>query len=210
MKRLVTVLFLAFVGLSATVAFGSTPAGACSCAMSNDTDAFARSDAVFVGEVAGYDAPAPGESFSSTDPARWTFTVSRVFKGDVTASQVVVSEVSGASCGLEIPHRGEFLVFAETAPARLSPEPGAGELYAGLCGGTRVATDGALDPVLGTGHAPKAAAPTAQPTAVDIEDDGSDTSPTLLIVGAAVVGITIVLGVAFRARARRSASDAMP
>ena len=126
MKRLVTVLFLAFVGLSATVAFGSTPAGACSCAMSNDADAFARSHAVFVGEVAGYDAPAPGESFSSADPARWTFTVSRAFKGEVTERQVVVSEVSGASCGLEIPRRGEFLVFAETAPAGLSSEPDSG------------------------------------------------------------------------------------
>ena len=156
---------------------------------------------------------APGESFSSIDPARWTFTVSRVFKGDVTATQVVVSEVSGASCGLEIPRRGEFLVFAETAPARLSPEPGAGELYAGLCGGTWVATDGALDPALGPGRAVEAGARATLPSAAqgaDTVDEGSDTWPTLLIFGATVVGITIVFGVAFRARARRSASSEMP
>ena len=43
------------------------------------------------------------------------------------------SAVSGASCGLELPGRGPVLVYAERAAD--------GELLAGLCGGSRAASD---------------------------------------------------------------------
>lgn len=100
---------------------------------------------VFVGRLADYAAPPQRAVMSSADPATWTFEVSEVYKGEAARTQEVVSEVSGASCGLEIPHRGEFLVFAELEHPMDSPTGqyvGDGQLYAGLCGGTRSTGDG--------------------------------------------------------------------
>lgn len=121
---------------------GATPASACDCGGLSDADAFAKADAVFVGEVVDYEPPPQASVMSSTDPARWTFEVSDVYKGEVTSTQTVVSEQSGASCGLEIPKVGEFVVFATTSVFNLQPDPG--EYYAGLCGGTRSTGDGPL------------------------------------------------------------------
>lgn len=152
MKRLVAWLFVALVLALSTVVSDARPAGACSCVGFSDADAFARADAVFVGTVVGYEPPAqPG---SSADPALWTFEVRQVYKGEVTRTQQVVSEVSGASCGLEIPRSGEFLVFADTRTSGPSPVPAAGQFYAGLCGGTRALSKGVLEPGLASPHAP--------------------------------------------------------
>ena len=42
-----------------------------------------------------------------------TFAVDRVFKGEATATEVVTSHASGASCGLEISGPGPLVVFAD-------------------------------------------------------------------------------------------------
>jgi len=122
---------------------GAGPAWGCSCATGSDADAFARAHAVFVGEVVDYGPPPQGDVMSSADPATWTFEVSGVYKGEVTSTQEVVSEVDGASCGLEIPQRGEFVVFATKGGFAI--ESGEGQYYAGLCGGTRSTSAGPLD-----------------------------------------------------------------
>ncbi len=122
---------------------GAAPAAACSCVGFTDAQSFDRADAVFVGEVVGYEPPPQKDVMSSGDPATWTFEVSGVYKGEVTSTQEVVSEVDGASCGLEIPQRGEFVVFATSNGFAL--EPGEGQYYAGLCGGTRSTAAGPLE-----------------------------------------------------------------
>jgi hypothetical protein len=159
MKR-VAVTAAALVALS-VVAVVAHPerASACSCAAFTDADAYARADAVFVGRVVGYGGSGGAGNFSSTDPALWRFSVSQVYKGSVRALQDVVSEVSGASCGLEIPRVGEYVVFATVAGSGLGPSPAEGQFYAGLCGGTRSTSAGLLAPELATAHPPLPAPP---------------------------------------------------
>ncbi len=118
------------------------PAHACSCMAVTDEDAFAAADVVFRGQLAGYEPPPLQAYMSSADPAVWTFAVSQVHKGDVAPSQQIVSPVSGASCGLELPHQGEFLVFA-TRRSFDGPVSD-GRYHANLCGGTRSTAAGPL------------------------------------------------------------------
>ena len=198
MKRLIVGFLVGFVVALSGVAFEASPAGACSCAVSGDAEAFGRADAVFTGAVVRYAPPAqPG---ASTDPALWTFEVREVFKGKVTRTQAVVSEVSGASCGLEIPKRGEFLVFASARSEGPSPEPAEGQLYAGLCGGTRALGDDVLDPALAN---PRAPVPGGLPHA-DADEATSDAR--WLWIGGAVV-VLVVGGLALVARRRRAHHD---
>ncbi len=89
----------------------ASPAHACSCSAGSDDQHFEGAEAVFRGQLVSY-TPPPPPVMSSTDPAIWTFAVSEVYKGDVAPTQPVISSVDGASCGLEIPHQGEFFVFA--------------------------------------------------------------------------------------------------
>lgn len=118
----------------------ASPAYGCDCSAPSDAEAFESSDAVFVGEVVRVDPPPRAAVMSSADPAIWVFEVSEVYKGEVSARQEIVSEVSGASCGLEIPNHGEFLVFGTTEGWRLVV--GEGQYYAGMCGGTRPTAEG--------------------------------------------------------------------
>jgi hypothetical protein len=154
MKRLVACLVVTMVVPVVSVAVEAAPAQACSCVGLSDAEAFASADAVFVGRLIGYEAPrAP--TTSSLDPAVWTFKVREVYKGKVSRKQEVVSAVSGASCGLEIPKHGKFLVFGKaTSSNRFEPRPADGQLQASLCGGTRALGDGALDPGLGKPYPP--------------------------------------------------------
>jgi len=114
---------------------------------STDEENFARSDAVFVGEVVAY-APPPPPATSSGDPATWTFAVSEVYKGDVGASQEIVSAVSSATCGISVPRQGQVLVFATRQGFQLPLAQG--QYAASLCGGTRSLQGGplTLTPVL--------------------------------------------------------------
>jgi hypothetical protein len=196
MKRLIAGLFITFVVLASTAAFEVAPAGACSCGSISDADAFSGSDAVFVGRVVDYEA---------SDVAIWTFAVSQVYKGDVEARQPILSAVSGASCGLEIPRRGEFLVFAYLHTNLLNPDPTRSGLHAQLCGGTRATSDGALDPAIaGADTSVPTSGPPASAGPVGTDDvvDGSGGAPVVPIVGAAVVAVVIGLGFARRARSR--------
>lgn len=183
------------VAVAAVLMFGGPAARraeACSCvAGGTDQAAFDRSDAVFVGQVADYAPPPQRETMSSADPATWTFEVSEVYKGEVAPTQEVVSEVSGASCGLEIPHHGEFLVFAETESpmdGRDGQYVGDGQFYAGLCGGTRSTGEGPLE-VAVTPHLPDAAteASSPSPTAPD-KSTGKNAAMVVAAVAVVLVG----------------------
>jgi hypothetical protein len=138
----------------AGVVADARPAGACSCVGLSDADALEHADAAFVGKVTDYSSA--GRPGSASDRALWTFKVRDVYKGTVTRTQQVVSYSSGASCGLEIQERGVFLVFAttnRTLPTGPAPKPG--QLYATLCGGTRAASEGLLEPDLAKPHPPR-------------------------------------------------------
>jgi hypothetical protein len=203
MKGLLRGLLLVALAAPVVVAADQAPAMACSCVAFTDQQAFERADAVFVGDVIGYEAPRPRNGIvSSTDPAIWTFAAKQVYKGDVVSKQEVISEVFGASCGLEIPKQGEFLVFATKPTSAFSPRPAAGQLYAGLCGGTRSTEEGLLAPDIAT---PRPLASGAGPRGSTEEASArpqSESSPFGLWI---VVGIAalVALSVAVFAAGRR-------
>jgi len=132
----VGVLMVALLGLTWGAWAASTPAYACSCVQQGPADQINRADVIFTGTVASE------ESRGTT--RRLTFTVDRVYKGSATATQVVETNSSGASCGLEISGPGPFVVFAQAGGGRTA-------LTANLCGGT---TDQPAPASLGAGSPP--------------------------------------------------------
>ncbi len=191
--RLLAVLALA--GLVLTVGLAQ-PASACSCAETDDAELFAQADAVFVGSVIDVAAARPaGPIWSSGDPVIWTFQVREVHKGEVVRTQEVVSAASSASCGLELPRRGTYLVFADAASFDHEPA----QLTANLCGGTREAGV-ALAEGLGSARPPNPdPVPIAPAPAVSVRSPWSP--PLAAVAGAIALGI-LGLAVATR-RARR-------
>jgi hypothetical protein len=165
------------------VVFGARPSFACSCALiKGESVPYRLADAVFTGKV--LERREPSHGFSSGDPAIYVFSVQTVYKGRVHTVQGVQTAVSGESCGLDIPDRGRFLVFAERSRG--------GGLTANLCGGTR--------PV---GRGPVTFAATGPPLAgrsVSPADSGGSAglswrlvAAVLLVVGAgAAVGTVVV------------------
>jgi hypothetical protein len=142
MRVLHTLLALA-IGAS-TLMLGTGTAVACSCALVSDAELVDVVDVIFRGTVIDYqyiEDPDGDGTVSSLDPATFTFAVEEVYKGNATETQRVLSPVDGASCGLEIPDEGEFIVFAQSGLYD-GPDLAEGELAAYLCDGTRLAEAG--------------------------------------------------------------------
>lgn len=171
------------------------PAAACSCAVQSLQESRDRAEVVFAGEVLRRDAPS--NPSSSAEKATYVVRVDRVFKGEAAAVQEVVTLVSGASCGLELPSSGPALLFAGTsAGGLLGLEPGPGQLTANLCGGSQVNPQTPTS--LGAGY-PPVPLPDPQPESTAANDVGLPAALGLTTVGlAGAVGL-----VAVRARRRR-------
>lgn len=135
------------------VAFAPTPAYACSCVGGTAADFVVGAEVVLTGTMEKRDEPAVWNS--SADPATYTVTVDRVYKGAATSTQEVLTPVSGASCGLENIKLGErYVVFGSYADFMGEPTD---ELWATLCGGTDRATPdyvAAVEAVAGAGGPP--------------------------------------------------------
>lgn len=181
---------------SVAVGLGAGPAGACSCIETSDEQSLERADVAFSGTVTGRAAPARPDH--STAPAVWTFEVDRVFKGEATSTQGVVSVVSGASCGLELPRHGDVLVFTRSEPQ--VPEAGldGATLYAGLCDGSRALSEGLIPASFGDGRGP---AP-GESGVVDPGTTTSDLSTRAAVAGAGLCTVGVVL-LLRRTRSRR-------
>ena len=186
------------------VVAGQAPAMACSCVGLTDHQAFERADAVFIGDLIEYEAPpSRNRVISSTDAAVWTFATAQVYKGDVIQQQEVVSEAFGASCGLELPRQGEFLVFATKATSGHSPRPADGQLYAGLCGGTRRTAEGLLAPEIATPRALTSGLPPKGPTESSLRPQQQSTSrPDGRWVVGGFAALVVAASAAFAARGR--------
>lgn len=168
MRVLRTLLALSIA--ASTLLLGTGTAVACSCAQATDAELVDVVDVIFRGTVIDYEYiedPDGDGTVSSLDPATFTFAVDEVFKGSAVESQRVLSPVAGASCGLEIPDEGEFIVFAQSSLYE-APALAEGELAAYLCDGTRLAEAGFetdLEPY-----------PPDPNPAVTTASDGSDTA----------------------------------
>ena len=125
-------LLLALVAAWATPA----PAYACSCGGSPEAELAQHAEVIFTGTVVA------DETNQWRQTRTFTVAVDRVYKGEATATQVVSTHASGASCGLEISGPGPFLIFADREGSTLT---------ANLCGGTRA---GSAPASMGAGHAP--------------------------------------------------------
>lgn len=198
------------VGLAIT-AFAPTPAYACSCVGGQAADFVVGADVVLTGTMEKREEPAAWKS--SADPATYTVTVDRVYKGAATSTQEVLTPVSGASCGLENITLGDrYVVFGsyENLMAESSDE-----LWATLCAGTDRATPqyvAAVEAVAGTGAAPTSGPGTAtdpgpegeRAASGDLADDGPPAQPAVplaapmaLASGGALVVLTGLLWVRF-------------
>lgn len=85
----------------ATLAYGVEPAAACSCALGDPRTRLQAADAAFVGTFV--EKREPPEIRTSADDAVYVFRVERTVKGTLPATVEILSPVSGASCGLEVP-----------------------------------------------------------------------------------------------------------
>jgi hypothetical protein len=99
--RLLPRFVLLALALSAVVvARSASPAHACSCLGIERTLANPQGfEAAFVGTVV--EAPEPFTSGSSAQLVDWKFRVDKVYRGELPATIVVKSAISGASCGFE-------------------------------------------------------------------------------------------------------------
>lgn len=129
----------------------ATPAAACSCAGQSLQESRRQADVVLAGEVLRREEP--DGSGSSTARATYVVQVDRVYEGEAFEVQEVVTVVSGASCGLELPASGPALLFAGRHGVDwLGLDPDPGQLVATLCGGSQVGTQVPAD--FGAGWAP--------------------------------------------------------
>ncbi len=192
----VVAVFVALSFVSAVILLMSNPALACSCATSTVAEQTDRADAIFLGEILSRTA--------TGQPTTYVVEVSRVFKGNVTARQDVVTMASGSVCGLELPGSGSALVFASTN-ASLGVAPAAGQLTANLCGGSVMTSTAPVS--LGPGEPPTAVPVStstegAAPSAVD--SDPANSRVAVWLIG----GLALVAAVgSFAVRRRRTAGS---
>ncbi len=202
----VAALLGAALFVMAWVILPANPALACSCAIGSVEEQAAGADAIFLGQVVDVrEPPAVDGMVGSDDPVSYVVAVSRVYKGEVGATQEVVSARSGASCGLELPDSGPVLFFA-TGDPQATPT----QLSANLCGGTvATATAPAL---LGDGQPPPEAAASPLPSTVGPESaasagSGANEGPSLTTWGLALgLAALVAMGTALVLRRGRLSS----
>jgi hypothetical protein len=199
--RALACAFAATLTLCTAVGLSATPASACTCVASTPEEHFERADVVFAGELVRFQGPPQAPGMRSTGLATWTFEVTEVFKGEATATQEVVSSSSGASCGLELPHEGTFVVYASRDALGMATGPH--QLEANLCGGTQAGTPPAAFADLGRPPKP-ATEPAADAGAGGRPDDPPVPLAVAVAVAVAAAGIAAV-AVALHRRRRPAA-----
>jgi hypothetical protein len=144
MQRKLIQLALSATIVTILLAIASRPARACSCGELTDEEAFQGATAVFLGTVRSVSAAeVPTTRYGPL--LEVTLDVARVWKGEVSRTQAVVTPNSGATCGVTFHAGRTYLVYVTR---------NASGFWASLCSGTR-ATDQAADELgLGPGSAP--------------------------------------------------------
>jgi hypothetical protein len=131
------------LGVAALIAINPRGAEACSCLIQTPEQAFAGSTAVFLGtarEIAQTPIPSTLGPLLEVE-----FDVSRVWKGDVTRAQAVVTPIGAAVCGIGFQTGRPYLVYVTRNDYGL---------WASLCSQTRATDQGADELGLGPGSAP--------------------------------------------------------
>ncbi len=98
--------------LSSLLAVNPKRAFACSCMVSGPpAEEIESSTAVFAGMVTNLDIPNKGPIYSSADPVKITFQVTRVWKGPEHSTLIVNTVRSAVSCEYEFQTGQEYLVY---------------------------------------------------------------------------------------------------
>lgn len=161
MKRLLASALVVVAGAAAGMMGAAAPACACSCVPTTEAQAYERADTVFAGTLVRRQDPPDGSS--SVNLATLMFAVDKVYKGDVGATQKVLTAMSSASCGLEVQIGKRYLVHADPSAAQPA------ELEGSLCGGTRPFEG--TEAVAGNAGKPPAANP---PAVTRADEPGAD------------------------------------
>ncbi|MET0695656.1 MAG: hypothetical protein ABWY56_17115 [Propionibacteriaceae bacterium] len=171
--RLLVLWAVALSVVLAPLALVPTRAYACSCVYDpGDQRLIERAEVIFSGELVS------NRTSALSSLRELTFAVSRVYKGQALAEQVVVTADNSAACGLEIPGDGPYVIFARGAGGDV-PGLAVDELQSGLCDGSRA---GPAPASLGPGSPP-----TPRPAAAPAWESG---------LGRGGIGALLVLGAA--------------
>ena len=122
--------------LSASVTLPIAAAHACTCADIAQVQQLNRADAVFIGKVIERDPPAGSEEAATASDVALTVDVNRVYKGKVSATQVVTAQGIAGYCGLTFAVGDTLLVFANSESSGGNAAP---EYVTKLCSGTETA-----------------------------------------------------------------------
>jgi len=128
MRRLISLLVFAALGVAGAVSGPASPACACSCAPAEEAEYTANASLVFDGTVVKIEEPGGGSVRSSLDPVKVTFVVGTVHKGTADRRITVETAMSEASCGFTFSGGRRYKVYARGVD---------GTLTTGLCDGTR-------------------------------------------------------------------------
>ncbi|HET9872105.1 MAG TPA: hypothetical protein VFP89_05860 [Propionibacteriaceae bacterium] len=173
---------LALLTLCLSLLINPTAAYACSCTSKDLRDALNRADVVFLGKVEERESirrPAPRHT-------RFTFSVTRVYKGSAYTEQRVVTARSEAECGFTARPGATLVVFATQQAADGSA--GIGELSTGVCSGNLATSQ--PPSLLGRGYPPLTGSSEEVDKAVRLD---RSLSRLLALTGITVVG-TLGLG----------------
>jgi len=124
-EKLLRASFVLFVLLGSLV-LPISAAQACTCAMGTPKDQLNRADAVFTGDIV--------DKRGDLQRVVYTIEVDRVYKGQVLASQEVVTSGDGASCGITLPRRYPVTIFASGQPFGSHLDDG--QLATSMCSGS--------------------------------------------------------------------------
>ena len=139
MKRITRLLLIAALALAA-LPLGAQSDLACSCMAPDAQELFTNSEGAFVGTL--IDNPGDdGQPFTnSAEMVPYVFEVEAAYKGEITSQIAVMSAISGASCGLEMPEGARASIFMWVD---------GGEWHSGLCStmGPEALLDGPFEPI---------------------------------------------------------------
>lgn len=189
---------LVVLALAAPLVVGAPSAWACSCpAATGQLSKLLPDNVVLEGRVVDESDLASGETV-------WTVQAARVFRGQATTMQPVVSPSDSASCGIEMRIGETYLVDATTDRDR------PGVLRAGLCSATLPITELTAaerrenERLLGPGRPPspgQTASPGQAASAAPVTTHGAT---VLVAVAVAAVGLLSVAGGLLLTRRRRA------
>lgn len=150
--RIALRLVIGAILAGAVIAAWPTCAYACSCRPpGTPAEELGQSDAVFRGTVVSVKAPT-GPVASSADSTTVTFSVSTVWKGQITQTRTITTPGSSASCGVSFEQGKEYVVYGRANE---------GALTTNLCSRTRTIEEASEDiAAFGAGQPPSANAQT--------------------------------------------------